>query len=237
MTTLDRPATVPTDITAPAETTRGSRLLAGLSVLAPVLVGTGVLFHPDDTKGAEHTLEHLAGDERTMWTIVHLVEPFAWLLLATTLLLALPRLVADGGRGRRLVSIGSVLAFIGFVSIAFIVYSHGEAFLFMSADGVDRDAMEPLFKQFETGMPLAALPSLLSRIGLIVAGIGLLRSRTVPRWVGVLLLIAPFTMQAGSAGLPVVLSIVLFLGPLVAAMGGVAGRIATTGGPALPTAR
>jgi hypothetical protein len=110
MTTLDRPATVPaeitapaditapTDLTAPAETTRGSRLLAGLSVLAPVLVGTGVLFHPDDTKGAEHTLEHLAGDERTMWTIVHLVEPFAWLLVATTLLLALPRLVADGGR-------------------------------------------------------------------------------------------------------------------------------------------
>lgn len=224
-------AVPPTGTAAP---TRGSRPLATLLLAAPALLAGGIALHPDDTHGVEHTLRAVGGSQQLLWSVIHLVEPVAWMLMGVTLLLALPRMAAD--RGRRLLSVAAVFAAIGFPAIALIVYSHGEAFLFMAATDVQASTYGPLFEQYETGFPLAALPSMLGRVGLLLAAIGLLRARTIPVWAATLLLVPAFGLGS-TGGLPLAIGIPVTLGPLLVAFGFCARRIAATGGPALHTGR
>ena len=239
MTITGTPAQPTTDRSAPrrhrdgvAARSGGSRPLAALTVTAPLLLGTSIALHPDDTHGAEHTITAIAGEEKLQWALVHLAEPAAWLLLGATLLLALPRLA--GARGSRLLSTAGVFAAIGFSALAMLVYAHGEAFMFMAASGVEPAVYAPLFEQFESGFPLAAIPSLLGRVGLLVAAVGLIRARTLPVWAGPLLLVPAFALGS-TGGLPLALGLAIVLGPLVVVLGTAARRIATTGGPALHT--
>ena len=231
----DRIAGSPTATGAPADpaapTRRGgSRPLAGLLIAAPLLLLGSILLHPDDTHGVEHTLEAVGGAERVLWSAVHLVEPAAWLLLGVTLLLALPRMA--GERGRRPLTVAGVLVAIGFPAIALIVYGHGEAFAFMASTDVAPQVYAPLFERFETAMPLAALPSLLGRLGLLVAAAGLLRARTVPVWAA-LALVVPALALGSTSGLPMAIGLGIVFAPLLVVLGLVARRVATTGGPAL----
>lgn len=211
-------------------TERGSRPLAVATVAAPLLLAGGVIAHPDDTRGVEHTLSTIGGDASLAWTVTHLVEPFAWVLFGITLLLTLPRMA--GARGGTLLKVAGVLSAIGYSAVGFIVYAHGETFRFMAATDVEPSVYGPLFEQFEQGMPLAALPSLLGRLGLLLAVIGLVRARTVPIWAA--LLLVPNVVLMGSVGLlPLALGIALFFGPLVVGLAVCARRVARTGGPAL----
>ena len=82
----------------------------------------------------------------------------------------------------------------------------------------------------------SAIPSLLGRIGLLLAAIGLLRARTVPAWAAALLLVPAVALDS-TGGLPLALGIPVLLGPLVVAFGPMARRIAATGRPALHTGR
>ena len=220
--------------TDPAARTRGSRPLAALLLAAPLLLAGGVVLHPDDTHGVEHTLDAVGGSQQLLWSAIHLLEPAAWMLIGITLLFALPRMASD--RGRRLLTTAAVFAAIGFSSIALLVYSHGEAFLFMAATDVPASTYEPLFEQYETGFPLAALPSLLGRVGLLLAAIGLIRARTVPVWAAALLLVPAFALGS-TGGLPLAIGIPALFGPLVVAVAVIARRVAATGGPALHTGR
>ena len=213
---------------------RGSRPLAALLLAAPALLAGGIALHPDDTHGVEHTLRAVGGDQQVMWSVIHLLEPIAWLLMGVALLLALPRMAS--GRGRRLLSTAAVFAAIGFPAIALIVYSHGEAILFMAATDVPASTYGPLFEQYESGFPLAALPSLLGRVGLLLAAIGLFRARTVPVWAAALLLV-PALALGSTGGLPLAVGLPVLFGPLLVALGMIARRVATTGGPALHTGR
>jgi hypothetical protein len=217
-----------------AAQTRGSRPLAALLLAAPVLLGASIALHPDDTHGVHRTLTAIGGNEAVRWGLIHLLEPIAWLLMGVTLLLALPRMAS--GRGRRLLSIAAVFTAIGFPSIALIVYAHGEAFLHMAGTDVAPDTYGPLFEKFENGFPLAAIPSMLGRLGLLLAAIGLLRARTVPMWAAGLLVVPAFLLGSTS-GLPLVLGLGVVLVPLMVALGFCARRIASTGGPALHTGR
>jgi hypothetical protein len=228
-----------TDIPAPAPSAggaarRGSRPLAALTVAAPLLLAASIALHPDDTHGVEHTLTAVAGDERLRWALIHLLEPAAWLLLGLTLLLTLPRMAA--GRGRRLLTTAGVFSAVGFSSLALLVYAHGEAFLFMAATDVEPSTYGPLFEQFETGFPLAALPSTFGRLGLLLAAIGLVRARSVPVWAAVLLLL-PIALLGSGGSFPLPVGLALTIAPLVVCLAFCARRVATTGGPALPAGR
>ena len=242
MTAVLEPATTTSATGAPSSTNvigarsraGGSPTLAKLFVAAPALLATAVLLHPDDTHGAGRTLADIAGDDRGRWIAAHLLEPFSWLLLGVVLLFTLPRLAP--GRGRRLAAPAGILGVIGAVAIGFIVYAHGEAFVFMTNTHISHHTLAPLFDQFEDkGMPLAAIPSLGYRLGVLLGGIGLFRARTIPRWAAVLLSVSAVTLSAGS-GAPLAVSVVLAIGPLLAVAIASYRTIATTGGPALPGA-
>lgn len=218
------------DVPARPAAERGSRPLAVLTVAAPLLLAASIALHPDDTGGVERTLTAIGGDDGLRWAAVHLLEPAAWALMGTTLLLALPRMA--GRRGRGLLKTAGVLVAVGFTSLAMLVHAHGEAFRHMAATDVDPSTYAALFEQFEVAMPLAALPSLLGRVGLLLATVGLVRARTLPLWAA-LPLAVPAVLLGSTGGLPLLVGVPLLLGPLVLTLGAVARRVATTGGPAL----
>jgi hypothetical protein len=222
--------TMPATAGSPTARTGGSKPLAVAAVAAPVALAAGVAVHPDDTHGVEHTLEAIGGDASLAWTFTHLVEPYAWALFGVALLLVLPRLA--GAKGGRFLRIGALMSWIGYTSIGFIVYGHGETFRFMAATDVEPSVYAPLFEQFETGMPLAALPSLLGRVGLLLAVIGLIRARTVPVWTS-LALLTPVLLMGTMGFLPYWLGMSLFFGPLIVGMAVLGRTVARTGGPAL----
>ena len=226
----DRPAVASTPVPGDTGPFGGSCPLAVSLLAAPLLLVASVVLHPDDTRGVERTLAAVGGSDKVVWSVIHLLEPAAWLAIGVTLLLALPRMA--GRRGRGLLTTAGVLAAIGFPSLALIVYSHGEAFAFMAATGVEPSTYDALFAQFETGFPLAALPSLLGRIGLLVAAAGLVRARTVPVWAA-LLLAVPAVALGAVGNLPLAVGLSVVFGSLLVPLAFCARRIAVTGGPAL----
>jgi hypothetical protein len=197
---------------------------------APLLLAGGILLHPDDTHGVERTLAAVGGQDQVLWSATHLLEPVAWMLMGISLLLALPRMAS--GRGRGLLTTAAVFAAIGFPSIALLVYSHGEAYLFMAATDVPASTYGPLFEQYGVGFPLAAIPSMLGRVGLLLAALGLFRARTVPLW-GAALLLVPAFVLGSTGGLPLAVGIPVTFGPVLGAFAVIARRVARTGGPAL----
>jgi hypothetical protein len=197
---------------------------------APVLLAAGVAVHPDDAHGVERTMEAI--DSSWTWTFTHLVEPYAWALLGIALLLALPRMAGPTGRGRRLLGTAAWMCAVGYVSLGFIVYGHGEAYRHMAATDVEPAAYTELFDRFNEAIPLAALPSLLGRLGLLLAVIGLVRARTVPVWAAALLM-GPVALMGAGGMLPMAVGLSLFFGPLVVGCAVLARRVARTGGPAL----
>lgn len=233
-TTVHPDDTVLTTAEVPAARRRGgSRPLAVAAVAAPLLLAAGVVLHPDDDAGAERLLPELA-ESPLRWALVHMVEPFAWLLLGVVMLLVLPRLAA--GRGRRLVVTGGVMCMASFGALGMLTYSHGEAYLFMSQTDTAPAVYAALYDTYLNGVPMAAPFAPLGTLGLAIAAIGLLRARTLPRWSPVLLFVTPVTMlSAGNFG-PVIGPIV-FLAPLLALLVPAARVVARTGGPALPTGR
>ena len=219
------------DVERPVRTRGGSRPLAVALLAAPLALLGGILLHPDDAHGFTRTME-VVRDGQLQWGAVHLLEPAAWVLLGLAMLLAMPRLAAE--RGRRPLVAGGVLCAVGFTSIGLIVYGHGEAFLHLSAlDPEVTAGYAPLFERFETGMPLAAVPSLLSKVGLLLVAAGLVRARTVPLPVALGVVVAAVVMGGLVAGLPFGLGFVVTFGPFVALALCAFRRLATTGGPAL----
>jgi len=217
---------------APARRFGGSRPLAVLLLTAPVLLSAAVLAHPDDTHGVGATLAAIRGADGLRWALIHLLEPAGWALLGLALLLALPRMAGALGRGRGLLTTAAVACAIGFPAVSLIVYGHGEAFRAMAGTDVAAETYGPLFEQFESGMPLAALPSLLGRVGLLLAAAGLLRARTVPLWAA-LLLILPALAMGALGGMPLAVGLPMLFGSLLAALVPCALRVARTGGRAL----
>lgn len=199
---------------------RPGRSLPVLAVAGPVGLAVSILLHPLDSADAGASLARIAGDDRARWMLVHLLEPAAWLVLGAVLFRLWSR---AAGRGRRLVRAGSVLAGMGASALALVVYAHGEGYLAMTTPGMDRPAMATLYTYWQDAIPLAAPFIPAYQVGLLLLAVGLLRSRAVPRWAGIALLLAPFAQVVVGGADPGATVIAVFgAGPLVAGMAGVA---------------
>jgi hypothetical protein len=200
---------------------RTARLITRLAVAAPVALSAAVFIHPHDTSDAAATLQRIAGDDRARWTAAHLLEPFSWLLLALVLLAA-ARVATT--KGRRLIQVGAVVAAAGAAATALVVYSHGEAYRFMTEPGMNAAAMEELYVRFYDGIPLAGLFSALFRPGMLLLGIGFFRSRVVPAWAAALVALTPLVMLPLAQAPPAVGAVAIGV-PLVAGLAGCARAI------------
>jgi type IV secretory pathway VirB2 component (pilin) len=211
------------DVTSPIRRARSHAAFAvtALAIAAPLALTTAVAIHPADTSDAAATLGRIATGDRVRWTVAHLLEPFAWLVLALVLLLA-ARL--GTGKGTRLVQAGGVLGAIGASATALIVYGHGEAYLQMTAGGIDLETMEPLYDRFYEAMPLAAPVAMFFRLGLVLLGVGLFLTKAVPRWAAALITLVPIIMGAVATAPAVVTAVVVGI-TLVTGMAGCARAI------------
>lgn len=207
MQTIETAPTAPT--TSPVRRNRRIALIAA----APAALTASVMLHPHDTADAGATLAKVAGDDRLRWSLAHIAEPAAWLLMAAALALLAHCL----GRGRSggIVRAGAWLGTVGASTIALMVYSHGEAYLFMTASGIDVGAMHGLYEQYYEGMPLVGPLAMAFQLGMVVLGIGLFRSGAVPRWAAVAIGVTPALMMATGDLAPLVSGVVIGI-PLVA---------------------
>jgi hypothetical protein len=168
---------------------RPARLAAPAAlVLGASMVAVGMGLHlpamPEDVGIAE-----AIADAPSRWMLSHLLLSSGFVLLAAGIVSALP---LARGRGSATTSAGALLTSFGAVVLAFSDLAHG-ALGFALAGPVDPETSfevhssyfeQPVVFGLNTGTTFLPL-------GMIVLGAGLLRSRTVPRWKGIVVLLTP----------------------------------------------
>jgi hypothetical protein len=183
--------------TDPAPPPAGSRptRLAGPAalVLGAVMYAVGMGLHlpamPEDVGITE-----AIADAPSRWMSSHLLMSSGLVLVAAAIVSALP---LARGRGAATTAVGAVLTSLGAVVLAFSDLAHG-ALGFALAGPVDpATSFEVHTAYFEQPaiLGLNTGPLFLS-VGMIVLGAGLLRSRTVARWEGVVVLLTPIGVNA-----------------------------------------
>ena len=216
-----RPARSQSGATTTARPDQRTVWLAVLVAVAPVLRMFGIVFHPHDTADAVATIAHVDAVS-VQWALVHLLEPYGMLLLGVAGFVLL-RLAPT--RGRRVATAGAVLFGVGCAALAMVVYSHGEAYLFMTHPSVDAGDVTDLYRRFDSGVPLGApfIPAF--NLGALLLGIGLFRAGTVSRVAAAVFAVstvAPSVVPQDN----LVISGLLGMAPMVAAMAVLAVAIA-----------
>ena len=223
-TTHTRAIRRPDGAIVPAATDRRTLGLAILVAVAPILRMLGVVFHPHDTADAAATIAHIDAVS-VQWALVHLLEPYGMLLLAIAGFILL-RLTP--GKGRRIATAGAVLFGIGCAALAMLVYSHGEAYLFMTHPSVEAADMTDLYAQFDGGIPLGAPVIPAYSLGALLLGVGLFRGGVVPPVSAAVFAVSTIVPMAVPQD-NLVISGLLGMAPMVAAMGIFAIAIARQG--------
>ena len=173
----------------------GIKLTGWALVIAPLLIVTGEVLHPQRSAVPARQLAIVAQ------------HPGAWyashLLLFAGIVLTLPAVaglvVLLGGRARRLAAVGAGLAvtgiacFAGLLTIGFVVWQ-------MASQDADRSQMAALFSRLFHApgfiIPFQAVP-LTFAAGMVILAIALNRAAVTPRWVAL-------SLGAGATGLSLV---------------------------------
>lgn len=148
------------------------------------------------------------------WLTSHLLLAFGNALIALGAAVVAVRMAR--GRGAALTGVGSLMASFGGVLMALGDLGHG-AVAYSLVDQVavaDSLAIQEAYFR-NPAIAGVSFGGMLLPLGLIILGVGLLRSGAVPRWAAIVLLISPIVIQAGMAAGP---QMVLFGLPLVVGM-------------------
>jgi hypothetical protein len=134
------------------------------------------------------------------WMSSHLLMSFGLVLVAAAVVSALPLV---RGRGAAATGVGAVLTALGAVVLAFSDMAHG-ALGFALAGPVDPATSFDVHAHYFEQPAILGLNTgpLLLTLGMIVLGAGLLRSRTVPRWEAVVVLLTPIGVHLALALAP-----------------------------------
>lgn len=204
---------------------RPTRLLPPAAVaLGAVGAATGMALHlgamPEDVR----MVIAIAEDPR--WLTTHLLLGFGFALLAFGLASSLFLL---RGRGAKLTGVGAVFSALGALVMSFSDLTHGAVGFALGTHVTPATSMEIHMAYFEHPAILGMNTGpLLLPLGMILLGAGLLRSRAVPRWMAVVVMLAPVAIHASFAlDLPTIVN-----GLLLAAGMSVFAYALTTPGPA-----
>lgn len=213
--------TAPT--TAPALTeaeTRSDRvrrwLLAGATAAAPFVLLATIPFETDtgDADSGVESLNIIAEDRGQFWaTGFALAVGLVMLAVAGLAVMALVR-----RRGAVLATIGGSLLFVAGISAAAAIYMYTTVNHAMTDPAMDREAMG-LLDQTASESAQAGIPFIIGfpgmALALLLCGIALFRSGTVPLFVSVPIALAGPAMMAGGSGAAFALTI----SPLLALTG------------------
>jgi hypothetical protein len=175
---------------------RLTRLLAPTAiVVGAVVAGTGMALHIGATPEDERLAIAIAED--SLWLTTHLLLGFGFVLLAFGLANSLFVL---RGRGARLTGVGAVVGALGALVMSFSDLTHGAVGFALGTHVTPATSMEIHMAYFEHPAILGMNTGpLLLPLGMILLGAGLLRSRAVPRWMPVVVMLTPLAIHASFA--------------------------------------
>lgn len=171
---------------------------AALSV-GSVLAAIGMALHlgamPEDVRLA------IAIAEDPQWLTSHLFLGFGFAIVAIG---AASALSLVRGRGATVTAVALVFTALGALVFSLSDMAHG-AVGFALGDHVDPATSLDIHMAYFEHPAILGLNTgpLLLTVGMILLGVGLLRSRAVPRWMGIVVLLAPIGVNAAiTLGLP-----------------------------------
>jgi len=163
-------------------TQRPARILAAVCLVATALLSVvSVLLQPEFPSDSADRLAAVASSG-TAGTISLL----AFALTQLPYMIAAVAIAALAALARRTALVGCVLAVLG--GFGHAVFSGiGLAYLGMSGDAANRDAMGAVVESIEAGPAVVfmAMGLIGTVLGVILLGVALFRSRSVPRWIPV----------------------------------------------------
>ena len=168
-------------------------------VLGPVVTTIGFTLHEADADDHQEFLSTV-GHHGAAWNLAHLLIPIG-LLLFTAGFAGLLRLAR--GRGTGLLVTGVTVGMLGMIATAVDAAGHGavESALMnrpeVSLAQSEQIQVAYLHSPFVFPLTLLGMGMIL---GLLIAGIGLFRSRRVPRWAAVLIMLSPVGLMFAGAG-------------------------------------
>jgi hypothetical protein len=171
-------------------------------VLGAVVAGTGMALHMGAMPEDERLAIAIAEDPR--WLLTHLLLGFGFAVLAFGLASSLFLL---RGRGAKLTGVGASVGALGALVMSFSDLTHGAVGFALGTHVTPATSMQIHMAYFEHPAILGMNTGpMLLPLGMILLGAGLLRSRAVPRWMAVAVMIVPLAIHASFAlNLPTVL--------------------------------
>jgi hypothetical protein len=163
----------------------------------------GMTLHVKGSPEDEALVRDIA-EHSTQWVFSHFFQSFGMVLMAVGALAAL-RLAR--GRGAVLTAVGVGLTAVGGTLMALGDMAHG-AVAYALVDHVTPAASLEIQKAFFVHPAFGGMSILgmLAPIGVMVLGAGVLRSRALPRWAALALMLGPILIQVAFAtGVPVAL--------------------------------
>ncbi|QIK67363.1 hypothetical protein G7072_14315 [Nocardioides sp. HDW12B] len=206
---------------APSETTGGTATAARLTLLAAtlgataVVVGAGGLLWPEPAGGGDtYAFADVAPIRDRWWG---LLGGLAVVGVVNVTLQALATMLLVRERGSTWATAGAVLMWVGIASQAVGVAGWASAYYYPTDPGLEPGLGEAVVEAAnqDPGHLFAFLVpgALLVVLGTVLQSMGLLRARTVPRWVPVALLMTVLTLVVpGSGALGLVTSVPMAAG-------------------------
>lgn len=219
--------TIPAQTEAPAADTRAPQHTDGLTrlvqLVGPVALGlggvlaaAGLALHLGAMDVDERLAQAIADDPNWAASHVLLGVGFALVAIGAAHAAALIR-----GRGALPVAVGALLTSLGAVMMALSNFAHGALGLALRGHADASQSLDIHLDYFEHPAILGTNTGpMLITLGMIVLGIGLLRSRSVPRWAGAVVLLTPIAVNA---------SFVLSLPPYLQGLPFLIGMLVLTG--------
>lgn len=173
---------------------------AGL-VAGSVLSVAGMSLHvPGDGSAADEELVRTIEAQSTQWLASHLLLAFGMALFAVG---AATAVRIARGRGATLTVLGAATASVGAAFMSLGDIAHG-ALAYALADRVDDATSLAIQKAYfyHPAIAVISFGGMLLPLGVVVLGIALLRSRVVPRWAALVLLVSPIVISFGFASGP-----------------------------------
>jgi hypothetical protein len=163
-------------------------------VLGGVLGLVGMTLHPKGGTPDVALMRDIAAHS-SQWLASHLLMGFGWALVAAGMMTVL-RLAK--GRGATLTAVGAVIASMGAGLSAFGDMAHG-ALAYALVDQVEPAASLAIQEAFFTHPAFAVISfgGMLLPLAILLLGVAMLRSRALPRWAAIVLMLSPFLIQLG----------------------------------------
>ena len=170
-------------------------------VVGSVLTVAGMALHvAGDGSPADEALVRTIEGHLTQWLASHFLLAFGMALVAGG---AATAFRVAHGRGAALTAIGAATLALGAALMSLGDLAHG-AVAYALAGHIDAATSLAIQEEYflQPAIGVISFGGMLMPVGVLVLGLGLLRSRAVPRWTAIVLLVSPIVISLGFASGP-----------------------------------